>query len=110
MNDVGALALVLLLACCPYSLVQAEASEPKAKKFFTLGAAVGYHDVDSDDSADPHVNGYTYALLVGYDWSRYVGVDAELMRMNGGLMWMFSAGGYPLAQMRSVSRHVSNGP
>ncbi len=84
MNDVGALALVLLLACCPYSLVQAEASEPKAKKFFTLGAAVGYHDVDSDDSADPHVNGYTYALLVGYDWSRYVGVDAELMRMNRG--------------------------
>ena len=79
-------------------------------QIFTLGAAVGYHDVDSDDSADPHVNGYTYALLVGYDWSRYVGVDAELMRMNRGLMWMFSAGGYPLAQMRSVSRHVSNGP
>ena len=56
--------------------------EPKAKNFH-LGRSMGYHDVDSDEPADPHVNGYTYALLVGYDWSRYVGVDAELMREQG---------------------------
>ena len=84
MNDVRALVLALLLVFFPYVLVHAEISEPIEKKRFTLGGAVGYHDVDTDNSADPHANGYTYALLVGYDWSRYVGFDAEVTRMNRG--------------------------
>lgn len=84
MNDVRALLATLLLVCCPYFLVHAEASEPAIKKRFTVGAAVGYHDVDTDDSADPHVNGYTYALLVGYDWSRFIAFDAEVTRLNRG--------------------------
>ena len=66
------------------SISLAEASEPSVNKHFSVGAAVGYHDADTDDSADPHVNGYTYSLLVGYDWSRYVAFDAEVTRMNRG--------------------------
>ena len=84
MNNIRCLVSTLLLVCCPYALVHAEGSEPAAKKRFTVGAAVGYHDVDTDDSSDPHVNGYTYALLVGYDWSKYLAVDAEVSRMNRG--------------------------
>jgi len=84
MNDVRALVSTWLLVCCPYVLGQADASESAAKKRFTLGAAVGYHDVDTDKSSDPHVNGYTYALLVGYEWSQHIAFDAEVTRMNRG--------------------------
>jgi hypothetical protein len=84
MNNVWALASTLLLLCGPHTLLHAEASEPSVNKHFSVGAAVGYHDADTDDSADPHVNGYTYSLLVGYDWSRYVAFDAEVTRMNRG--------------------------
>jgi hypothetical protein len=84
MNNVWALASTLLLLCGPHSLLHAEASEPSVNKRFSVGPAVGYHDADTDDSADPHVNGYTYSLLVGYDWSRYVACDAEVTHMNRG--------------------------
>ena len=49
MNDVRALVLALLLVFCPYVLVHAEISEPIEKKRFTVGGAVGYHDVDTDN-------------------------------------------------------------
>ena len=84
MNSIWTLVLTLLLCISAHSFAQAEASDANTKKPFSMGAAVGYHDVDTDNSSDPHVNAYTYAVLVGYDWSRYLAVDAELTHMRRG--------------------------
>lgn len=84
MTSVRVLVSTLLALIWPQSLLYAEALESTEQKDFSLGAAVGYYDIDTDNSVDPHVNSYTYALLVGYDWSRYVGFDAEVTRMDRG--------------------------
>ena len=81
MNSGWALVSTLLLLIWPHTLLHAKTLGSTEKKSFSVGAAVGYYDVDTDNSVEPHVKGYTYALLVGYDWSRYVAFDAEVTHM-----------------------------
>ena len=44
---------------------------------YTLSLALGDHDVDTENSEDPHFNELSYNVLVGYNWSKYLVVEAE---------------------------------
>lgn len=49
---------------------------------FTLSLAAGAFDVDTDDSEGPHLNELSYNVLIGYTWTKYIAVEAELMHVE----------------------------
>ena len=49
---------------------------------FSFGLAVGAFDVDTDDSDGPHLNDLSYSALLGFDWSKYLALEAEFMHVE----------------------------
>ena len=64
------------LLCLP---IISNAADAKA---VTLGFSIGHYDIDTENSSDPHVNGRTYSLLLGYEWSKYFAVELEWSPMQ----------------------------
>ncbi|MEM9620106.1 MAG: outer membrane beta-barrel protein [Pseudomonadota bacterium] len=53
-----------------------------AESPFTLSLAVGAFDADTDDSDGPHLNELSYNAILGYEWSRYLALDAEFFHIE----------------------------
>ena len=46
-------------------------------KVVTLGFSICRYDIDKEYSSELHVNGRTYSLLLGCEWSKYLALDLE---------------------------------
>ena len=71
--------VIVVIGCLLCIPIISNAADAKA---VTLGFSIGHYDIDTENSSDPHVNGRTYSLLLGYEWSKYFAVELEWSSMQ----------------------------
>ena len=71
--------VVVAIGCLLCVPIISNAADDKA---VTLGLSFGHYDIDTEIPSDPHVNGRTYSLLLGFEWSKYFAVELEWSPMQ----------------------------